>query len=187
LEGRWLLVTTLGSGGRNRSAASTWEVVDGSGLREHFVKLPPAQQGRLDGVGWAPTPEDVAAIDNQWTTLVPIDRGIVGARHEIFGPDGLDEALLRDPLAKDALWIIRQTYTFAPGGSRPSQEYHLLVARSEKDGGFSGDFVNATIAMAPLPIPIKLSGTFRLTRIPTPQPSLLARIGDLFRGCNGSP
>jgi hypothetical protein len=180
-------VTTLGSGGPNRSAASTWEVVDGPSLREHFVKLPPAQQGRLDGVGWVPTPDDLAAITNQWATLAPVDRGIVRARHEIIGPDGIDEALLRDPLAKDALWIIRQTYTFAPGGSRPSEEYHLLVARKEQDGGFAGDYVNAAIAMAPLPIPIKLAGTFRLTRIPTEQPSLFARVGELFRGCNGSP
>ena len=55
-----------------------------------------------------------------------------------------------------------------------------------KDGGYVGNFSTATIAAAPLPIPIAFSGTFqayRLRAAPARARGFLARLADLFAGC----
>jgi hypothetical protein len=186
LEGRWLLLTTLGTGG-HRSAASLWELTSADGrivLHEHLADLPEPQRAALDRGGWDPTPADLEAIASRWDTLVPVPRGIVRSSHELIGPDAFDDAVKREPMAAGALWIARQTYGFAPGGSRPAQEIRVFAATSRDDRGWAGRYATAAIALAPMPLPIKLDGTFRLLRLPAPSRSLWQRVADAFRGCN---
>ena len=61
LEGRWLLVTSLGTGSGRRSTASLWEITRIAGqlaLTERFVKLPGSPPApRPDG--WEPTPAEL--------------------------------------------------------------------------------------------------------------------------------
>ena len=62
----------------------------------------------------------------------------------------------------------------------------VYSALGVKDGGYVGNFSTATIAAAPLPIPIAFSGTFqayRLRAAPARARGFLARLADLFAGC----
>ena len=186
LAGRWLLVATLGQGG-GRSSATLWDVTsDAAGLqvRERHVGLPPAQRAELERGGWTPSPADLDAIASAWDALVPVERGIARTRHEILGPDGFDDTVRNDPLSAGALWIARQSYAFAPGGSRPSQEHRIFVATAREGDGWAGKYADATIAMVPMPMPITLEGSFRLVRLPAAPRSLWTRLADVFRGCN---
>jgi hypothetical protein len=183
LSGRWLLIATLGGGGGRRATTSVWDVTTDAGglhIRERYVTLPfvQAEHGTVD-----PTAQDLQAIAESWETLAPAERGFAQVRHEIMGPDGLDDSARLDPLAAGAVWIVRQSYAFAPGASRPSAEHRVFAADARDGDGWTGKYADAIIAMVPLPVPITLQGTFRLIRIPSPVPSFWARIADVFRGC----
>jgi hypothetical protein len=186
LVGRWLLVATLGRGGGNRSTATVWDVTreaDGLQLRERFVTLPPPQRDSLERGDWIPSPDDLDALASAWDTLAPLDRGLARVTHEVAGSDGLDDAARSDPLAAGALWIVRASYVFVPGGSRPTQEHRVFAATARDGDAWTGKYADATIALAPLPIPITLQGSFRLSRVPAASRSTWTRLADVFRGC----
>lgn len=187
LEGRWLALTTLGTGGAHRSSASLWDVErtgDGLVLSERHVILPEAQRRMVEQAGWTPTAADVALLASGSDTLPTETRGLARVHHELFGRDGFTDELRREPISAGALWVVRQTYSFAPERSRPVKQVRLLAADAEEPTGHRGRYLDVTIAAAPLPIPIKLPGTFRLVRLTAPSRSIWARIADAFRGCN---
>lgn len=182
LEGRWLLVTRLGSGGGRRGDASLWEVVRTDGrlrLTERFVDL---DRSKLVA-GVEPTPAEVQTIGARWDTLPSAPRDVAHVAHEILGPDALGAAA-QEPLARGALWIVRQVVHFTPGGARPLQEIRVLAADAEEATGYRGKSLTVVMAAAPLPVPIKVEGTFRLLRVPSPSASPWARLMDVLRGCN---
>jgi hypothetical protein len=193
LEGRWLLLASVGlAQGAKRIIPSVFDVRRSEGkleLRERHIVLPPAQNEALRrgneemGGVWSPTDEDLAAIDAAWDTLQPEDRGIGQITYQLTGRDAFDDDLKKEPISKDALWVLRQSYTFLPGGSRPVTQANLIAPLKLEDGVYSGNYLAVAVAAAPFPVPIKFEGTFRL--IPVGHaPSFWTRLGDFFSGCN---
>ena len=183
LDGRWLLATSLGTGGARRSTASLWEVTRVAGqvvLTERYVKLPDeVRSARPDG--WEPTPAEIETIAAGWDTLPSERRGIDRVSHEIIARDAFDDAVKKDAMATDALWIVRQNVGFAPGPSRPAKEVRVFAARSEDADGYRGKCITTMIVATPMPIPIELPGTFRLMRVPAVSRPFWQRLLDVFR------
>ena len=184
LEGRWLLLSTLGSGGtggRRQADAVLWEVrhIDGHLRLTQRSVDPPG--GKL-AFGSEPTPADLRAIATGWDTLAVEPRGVAHAVHDILGGDASDVG--REPNSAGALWVVRQTFGLTPGTARPLKEIRVLAARSEDASGYRGTLLTVVFAAAPMPIPIKVEGSFRLLRLPEPSRSPWARVWDVFRGCN---
>ena len=180
LAGRWLLLTTLGTGGRGRADAALWEAMTIDGqlrLTQRSVELP---GGRLAGVD--PTPAELQAIARDWGTLASEPRGVDRIGHEILGGDAA--AVAGETSTAGALWVVRQNLGLTPGPARPLKEVRVLAARTADGAGYRGSFVTVVLAAAPMPIPIKVEGTFRLLRLPRPAPSPWARVLDVFGGCN---
>ena len=195
LEGRWLFLATLGIGtSPRRVMPSAFDVTRRDGtleIRERHIVLPPAQNQAIQhansalGGMWAPRQSDLDAIATAWDTLEPEDRGIAQIVHQLTGRDAFDDDLKKEALTKDALWVLRQSYVFLPGGNRPVNQGNLIAPLAFEDGVYSGNFLAVTVAAAPFPIPIKFEGTFRLIRIGAGSRSLWSRLGDFFAGCGG--
>ena len=194
LEGRWLVLPAVGvSQGAKRLVPSVWEVtrVDGKmEIHERLVIFPPAQaealrhgNDEMAGV-WEPTKEDLAAINAAWDTLTPEPRGVVEMVHQVTGKDAFDDDLKKDDLSKDALWVVRQKYSFESGGNRPITQANLIAPVKREGDVWVGNYLGLTLAAAPFPIPIKFEGTVRLIPLQRTVPSAWQRISDLFAGCN---
>jgi hypothetical protein len=193
LEGRWLLLASLGlAGGAKRIIPSVFDVRRVNGkleIRERHIVLPAGQNEALRraneelGGVWSPTDDDLAAIDATWETLTPENRGISQFTYQLTGRDAFDDDLKKEPTTKDALWVLRQAYIFLPGGSRPVNQANLLAPQKLEDGVYSGNYLAVAVAAAPFPVPIKFEGTFRLIPIGRAS-SLWTRLGDFFAGCN---
>lgn len=194
LEGRWLLLASVGLGqSAKRILPSVLDVRRSDGkleIRERHIVLPAAQNEALRrgneelGGVWAPTPDDLAAIDRAWDRLETEERGIGTMVHQVTGRDAYDDDLKNDALTKDALWVLRQSYTFIPGGSRPVNQANLIAPLRVENGTYSGNYLAVAVAAAPFPVPIKFEGTFRLIPIGRTR-SWWARVGDFFAGCHG--
>jgi hypothetical protein len=183
LEGRWLLLIHLGSGAAHE-LATLWDVTrGGTGLEvvERFVVLPDAQRTAAERGRWKPSQEDLRAIAQAWDKLPPAKRGVSRVRTEIFGADGFTAEVKGDPIADGARWVVRQTYAFAPGMPRPASQVTIFAATSVEEGVARGRYLSVTVAAVPVPIPIRLEGTFEL--IPLPSPPWWVRLLDVFRGC----
>jgi hypothetical protein len=193
LEGRWLLLASVGlAQGAKRIIPSVFDVRRSDGkleLRERHIFLPPAQNEALRranedlGGVWSPNEDDLAAIDAAWETLQPEERGVAQFTYQLTGRDAFDDDLKKEPTTKDALWVLRQSYTFLPGGSRPVTQATLIAPLKLEDGIYSGNYLAVAVAAAPFPVPIKFEGTFRLIPVGG-APSFWTRLGDFFAGCN---
>jgi len=193
LEGRWLLLASLGLGqSAKRILPSVIDVrrVDGKlELRERHVVLPAAQNEALRrgneelGGVWIPTAADLDAIDRAWDTLQMEERGIERMEHQLTGRDAYDDDLKNDATTKDGLWVLRQSYIFLPGGNRPTNQANLVAPTKVEDGVYSGNYLAVAVAAAPFPVPIKFEGTFRLVPVGRAERSWWSRLGDFFSGC----
>ncbi len=105
--------------------------------------------------------------------------------NEIVARDGFDEVFTNDAKSKDAIWVVRQVERFDPSASPTIEQINVYSALEPRGAGYYGNLVAATIAAAPLPIPITLSGHFQVFRLggEAPKRGLLARLLDLFSGC----
>jgi hypothetical protein len=196
LEGRWLLLASLGLGqSAKRILPSVVDVrrVDGAlEVRERHVVLPAAQNEALRrgneelGGVWAPTASDLEAIDRAWETLEIEDRGIAQMEHQLTGRDAWDDDLKNDATTKDALWVLRQSYHFLPGGNRPTNQANLVAPTKVEAGVYSGNYLAVAVAAAPFPVPIKFEGTFRLIPVGRSAAPWWSRLGDFFKGCGRS-
>jgi hypothetical protein len=160
-------------------------------LRERDVVLPAAQSEALRraneelGGVWTPTAADLDAIDRAWETMEVQDRGPVDDRAPSHGRDAFDDDLKNDATTKDALWVLRQSYIFLPGGNRPTNQANLIAPTKIEDGVWSGNYLAVAVAAAPFPVPIKFEGTFRLIPVGRSTRSWWSRVGDFFAGCGG--
>src|SRR5262249_61328946 len=100
-----------------------------------------------------------------WATLSPLDRGIGQIETKIMGSDAFDATAKGEARMKDALFIVQQTADFRPGGGRPIKDVYLYGALQQQPDGWTGNYMSASVAPTPVPIPITLNGTFRLYRL----------------------
>jgi len=194
LSGRWLSLGWIElQDGRAVNAPVLWEIAEKDGkpvLTHRFVSLPPALKGAVDaanaaGKPWKPSPEQLSQLRAAWDGLTPETAHAVRVANIIAGRDGLDENLKRDERTKDALWVVQQRQDFDGTAGAAMRQVSVYAARSEADGGYTGNFDTATIAAAPFPIPIAFKGTFQLYRLDEPaQRGLLTRLFDVFSGCH---
>lgn len=194
LLGRWLVLPKVGvAGGYQRLLPSLWDVRPKDGqieITERLIVLPAAQNAAVQRANdelrgaWDPTPADLDAIRAAWDVLLPEERGIVAMTHQVTGRDAYDDDFHNDPIAKDSLWAVRQSYNFEPGGNRPITQANLIAPLKVENGVYSGNYLAVTIAAAPFPFPIKFEGTFRLIPLPEAAPSFMQRLGDVFAGCH---
>jgi hypothetical protein len=194
IEGRWLVLPSVGIGqSAKRLVPSVLEIGTKDGvldIQERHVVLPAEQNATLQraneelGGVWAPGPTDLAAIAAAWDTLTPEDRGIASIQHQVTGRDAFGEDLTSEAVSKDALWVIRQSYVFQPGASRPVNQANLLAPLKHEGGVWSGNYLAVVVAAAPFPVPIKFEGTFQMLPLERPAQSFWARLAGVFRGCN---
>jgi hypothetical protein len=193
LEGRWFAVAHLGlPGGNRRTSPAFWEVTRAAGqpsLAVRLVSLPPTQQAAVDqanaaGKEWSPTPDDLPVIAAGWDNLQPEPVQIARVDTEIIGHDGFDEPLKAEERTKDALWVVRQNFTFAPSGAPMIRQVIIYALLAPEGRGYSGNYDVVMLAAAPFPIPISLRGSVQLYRLPSAsRGGLIGRVLDLFKGC----
>jgi hypothetical protein len=193
LTGKWLILFDLVLGEQRRTVAQLVEIGSKDGkvdVVEYFVNLPDPlpvqieQEGNA-GTYWQPTAEQLATIPTDWATLADANRGVTLVENEIWGQDGFDDTIKKEPDVKDARWVFRQTYAFEPGGQRPVKHVNVFGALTPDGTGWKGNAVAGSLAIAPFPVPITYKGTFRMIRLDAaPEPAgWLARILAMFKGC----
>lgn len=196
LPGRWMAVGWIEVPDKTaRSVANLWEITEQNGapsLTIRFVNLPPPQEESLATANtaqkpWQPTPSDLANIASSWDQLTAGDPRILTVENEIIGRDGFDQAFKMEPKTKDAIWAVRQLERFDPSAGGAIQTINVYGVLEARDGGYFGNFTTATVAAAPLPIPIMLNGTFQMYRLERNGSStsrgFFARLMDAFQGC----
>lgn len=196
LAGRWFVLADLKlPDDHHLNVPHFWEVktVDGKVVvDDRQVTLPPAVRAAFDEankahVAWTPTPTDLEAIRDTWTSLPAEDRGLESIEHRIVGKDGFDEMLKSEELTQDADWVVQQSSTFRPNEGRPVREVLIWGALDPTPDGFTGNHMSVAVAAAPFPIPISFKGTFRMYRLESlPQRGFVARLLDVFAGCGRS-
>lgn len=196
LIGRWMAVGWIElPGDRARTIPSLWEVKREDGqlvLTVHFAQLPPELTKELADANtaeknWLPQPGDLAQLAAAWDQLPVVDPDMVSVDNEIVGRDAFDGSFKREPKTADAAWAIRQSERFHPRAGGVMQTINVYGVLEPRDGGYSGNFTTATIAAAPLPIPITLNGTFQMYRVAGGETGrsggFFARLMDALRGC----
>ena len=192
LGGRWLVVEDLDLNGQNRGIAAFWEFRDDGGqltLVERFVNLSEGLNAALEAKNamaekWEPTEQQLAEIKAGWATLPDQMRGVATVRNELWSEDAFIDEIKQEEATKDAQWVLRQTYAFAPGGNRPVRQVNIFGALEETPSGYRGNYSGVAVAVAPFPIPIPYKGTFRMYRLdPKPATGFLTWLGDMFKGC----
>lgn len=194
LTGRWLAVgnVTIPNSTDNAPVAQGWDITTVDG-KPHLVLRwggqPQAMKESYDAAGsqkmvWQPTPEMLQAMRDGWDTLAQDYPPVATVETTISGPDDPSEIAKADANMKDALFVVTQTVTFAPGPNRPTKDVMVYGAKERAGDGYKGNFAIVTIAAAPFPIPISFNGSFQLYRLgDAPKPSLWQRILGMFAGC----
>jgi hypothetical protein len=193
LSGRWLMLFDMQVKAVHRTIPSLIDVVTKDGkpeIVEHFADLPKALAAVLDKHNfdktlWEPTSADLTTIADQWSQLPKVERGVLQVSNDIWEPTAFTEAERKQLDIQNPLWVIRQTYAFAPGGQRPTSQINVFAGTAREGSGWRGTAVLAQVIAAPFPVPITFRGTFRMLRLDAAPPAtgLLARILDAFKGC----
>lgn len=193
LSGRWLILFDLEVNVVKRTLPFFVEIRKQDGkpeIVERFVNLPPELAAGLEKhnaakTKWEPAATDLTALAEQWADLPKNERSVTQVTNDVWEPAAFDEAARQSVDVKDALWVIRQTYQFVPGGQRPVTQVNVFAGTAREGSGWRGNGVVAQVAAAPFPVPITFPGTFRMLRLEAPAapPGLLARLLDAFKGC----
>lgn len=195
LVGRWLIVARVEVAPNSPLAPTTtslWDValVDGKPvvtLRQ--VDLPQSLQESLGKASaahavWEPSPGELADLGAAWANLPVAERGIGHVDTKITGSDAFDDVMKSEERMKGARFVIQQVVDFRPGTGRPIKDVFIYGALEQRPDGWSGNYMSASVAPTPVPIPITLNGTFRAYRLESASGrGLLARLLDVFSGC----
>ena len=198
LVGHWLLVSRIEIPNRTdlaRTIASLWDVTAPGGTMSVTVlqvELPKAIQDELEKAnathaGWEPTARELQDLRDGWSSLKPLDRGVGRIETKITGKDSFDAVQKEEQSMKGALFIVQQTVDFRPGVGRPIKDVFIYGAMAQQPDGWSGNYMSASVAPTPVPVPITLNGTFRSYRLDSAASrGLLQRFFDMFSGCGRS-
>jgi hypothetical protein len=195
LVGRWLIVARVeiapGSD-LGTTTTSTWTVTGSAAkpevtLRE--VDLPPALQTSLERantarVRWEPSTRELADLRAAWDGLAVAERGFGHVETKITGSDAFDTVMRNEERMRGARFIVQQVVDYRPGEGRPIKDVFIYGALEQTPDGWTGNYMSASVAPTPVPIPITLNGTFRAYRLEAVAgQGLLARLLDMFSGC----
>jgi hypothetical protein len=195
LAGRWLVVTRVELAPKSELGITTttlWTVVTADGKPEITLRqaeLPPAVQASLEKANAAhavlePRLRELQELQEAWTGLPVLDRGIARVETKITSSDAFDTVMKGEERMKGARFVVQQVVDFSPGEGRPIKDVYIYGALEPRPDGWSGNYMSATVAPTPVPIPITLNGTFRAYRLESiAGRGLLARILDVFSGC----
>jgi len=193
LAGRWLVVSRVEIGASSALATSTtalWDVTKDGGKLSVTLRqadLPPVLRESLEKanaahVAWEPSAGELADLRQSWEGLPPAERGIGHVETKITGSDAFDDVMKGEERMKGARFAIQQVVDFRPGQGRPIKDVYIYGALEQRPDGWAGNYMSASVAPTPVPIPITLNGTFRAYRLES-QRGLLARMMDVFAGC----
>ena len=195
LVGRWLIVSRVELAPNSDQGTTTtalWAVAAPDGKPEvtmRQVDLPPALQASLERANtartrWDPSERELQDLRAAWDGLPVADRGIGHVETKITGSDAFDDVMKGEERMKGARFVVQQVVDFRPGEGRPIKDVYIYGALEQRPDGWSGNYMSASVAPTPVPIPITLNGTFRAYRLEAnPEPGLLTRLFDVFSGC----
>jgi len=193
LAGRWIAVGWIElPGDKARTTTALWDITqkdDQPLLTIRFAALPPEQENALQDANraekqWHPQSRDIARLAAAWDGLAPLDPRMVAIQSEIVARDGFDQSFSGGPKTRDAVWAVRQVEKYHPSAAPAIQTINVYAVLEPREGGYFGNFTTATIAAAPLPIPIILNGTFEMYRLgESPSRGFLGRLMDTLQGC----
>ena len=194
LGGRWLALGLIKlPSGIIRNNPALWEVTGAGSEMTLYVRiadLPGAQKQAADAASagekaWEPTREDLQAIAAGWDSLPPQAARTVTVETDLSSHDAFDEAARGDSMSKDALWLVRQTFTLDETAAPVIRQAAVYAATTRSTGpwAWEGNYTYVILAAAPFPIPITLNGSFRLYPLSPPTTGLLVRLFDALKGC----
>jgi hypothetical protein len=118
------------------------------------------------------------------------DDGGPGPRHRddrapAHRRDAFDDDLKNDATTKDALWVLRQSYIFLPGGNRPTNQANLIAPTKLEDGVWSGNYLAVAVAAGAVPGADQVRGDVSSDPHRTSARVLVVAGRRLLRGCGG--
>jgi hypothetical protein len=195
LVGRWLVAARIEIPNRpelGSSIAALWDVSAPGGkitVTVPQVELPQALRDELAQANskhapWEPTERELRDVRDGWDRLPALDRGVGRIETKLTGSDAFDATMKGEERMKGAHFIVQQIVDFQPGGGRPIKDVYIYGALEQRPDGWTGNYMTASVAPTPIPIPITMNGTFRLYRLDSvPAPGLLERLLGVFAGC----
>jgi hypothetical protein len=195
LVGRWLVVSRVEvapGAALVTTVTALWDVTSADGkpvvtLRQ--VDLPPSLHDSLEKASaahaaWEPSARELADLGAAWGSLPVAERGVARIETKLTGSDAFDDSIKGEERTKGARFVVQQVVDFSPGAGRPIKDVYIYGALEQRPDGWSGNYLSASVAPTPVPIPITLSGTFRAYRVEAVAAhGLLARLMDVFAGC----
>jgi len=195
LVGRWLFVTRveIAPGSDLGTTTTSMWTVTGSGAKPEVtlreVDLPPALQASVERANaartrWEPSVAELLALRDGWDGLPASNRGFGHVDTKLTGSDAFDTVMQNEERMRGARFIVQQVVDYRPGEGRPIKDVFIYGALEQTPDGWAGNYMSASVAPTPVPIPITLNGTFRAYRLEAVAgQGLLARLLDMFSGC----
>jgi hypothetical protein len=173
LVGRWLVVALVKlPEGKVRPVARAWEIRRGPEHLELILSLHPLP-GSVNqkvlaagdaGTSWSPDAEDLRLVAAGWDGEPTLAADTTGIENRITASDEYTPEFRADASTRDTKLaiVLQENFTGRSGALRSISIYGL---RDETPTTLGGTFVTTTLAAAPIPIPITLSGDFTAYRV----------------------
>jgi len=190
LVGRWLVVGLVKlPDGKIRPVARAWEIRPGPEHLELILSLR-ALPGSVNqkvvaagdaGTAWSPDAEDLRLVASDWEGAPTLGADMTGIENRITASEEYTPEFRADAVTRDTKLaiILQENFTGRSGALRSISVYGV---REETPTTFGGTFVTTTLAAAPIPIPITLTGDFTAYRVGAPATG--SWLDRLFAGCH---
>jgi hypothetical protein len=173
LVGRWLVVALVKlPEGKVRPVARAWEIRRGPEHLELLLSLHPLP-GSVNqkviatgdaGTSWSPDAEDLRLVAAGWDGEPTLGADTTGIETRITASEEYTPEFRADASTRDTKLaiVVQEDFTGRAGALRSISIYGV---RDETPRTLGGTFVTTTLAAAPIPIPITLSGDFTAYRV----------------------